>query len=271
MNGKTSALKSLAGRMKKVLFLLLFLAVAGLIIKFAPFQRASAGVSPEQATAMATLQFRLTQLVVETQPVYATMDASRLTATLDPALTVGITPIPSQAAATETAAPELTLAVSTATEAANSQSTRVPTEAAAVGGETVTEAAPVSKELPGATALSMCYKATILDEVISPDAVNMAAGANFVKTWRIRNDGTCTWQSGTQLVYLGGERMSQMEAYHLATQVLPGGVMDISAGFTAPTRSGTFIGNWQLLSVDGQVFGTGEQAQNSFEIKINVP
>ena len=37
------------------------------------------------------------------------------------------------------------------------------------------------------------YRATFLGDVTLPDNAVVAVGAPFVKTWRLRNDGTCAW------------------------------------------------------------------------------
>ena len=270
-NSDSTNRNAFAARMRRLLVLLLVLTLGTALVVWMTTQRARAGVSPEQATAMATLQFRLTQLVMETQPAYAVMEITGQVQPTSRAVAVNITPIEatetSQPAATATPVP----AEATAETLAGTTEIGQPAVEQADAAAPMIVVTPVSKAAEQPAAQQNCYRATILAEATYPDAGNVPAGSNFMKTWRIRNDGTCTWESGTQLVFLSGERMSLMEAYTLATQALPGGVMEISAGFTAPTKSGTFSGNWQLLSIDGQVFGTGEQGQSAFEITIHVP
>lgn len=256
-------------KIRNLLIMLTLLALAATCYRVFSFTRPEKPLAPEQATAMATLQFRLTQLVMETQPVYVTVDAqlaAKATATPVPNITtvaVTATLASTMADPTENSVPATTMMAPTLQPTQQAAATQV-------GGVPVIAITSVSKELPSTTSGQVCFSADLLAEKISPDPAAIPAGSNFVKTWRVRNSGNCTWESGTQLVYLSGERMSKMEAYTLATQVLPGGVMDISAEFTAPMARGTFTGYWQLLSMEGQVFGAGEKGQKPLEISIAV-
>ncbi|MFN3762285.1 MAG: sigma-70 family RNA polymerase sigma factor, partial [Anaerolineae bacterium] len=41
-------------------------------------------------------------------------------------------------------------------------------------------------------------------DVTGPDNTALAPGTPFVKTWRVRNAGTCAWEPGTRLVFISG-------------------------------------------------------------------
>src|SRR5690349_3289746 len=45
-------------------------------------------------------------------------------------------------------------------------------------------------------------------DVNIPDGTPMTLNQDFVKTWKIRNTGTCSWGDGYGLIFSHGERMS---------------------------------------------------------------
>jgi hypothetical protein len=120
-----------------------------------------------------------------------------------------------------------------------------------------------------ATALP-CYKAQFDSDVTIPDGTDMAPGEAFTKTWRLKNIGTCTWQSNTQLVFVSGNGMNGLAATEINQTVQPGQFAQISIALNAPNSDGTYTGNYQLRSPEGVRFGLGTNADVSFWVKINV-
>jgi hypothetical protein len=88
-----------------------------------------------------------------------------------------------------------------------------------------------------------------------PDGTHFAPGVIFDKTWRVRNNGTCTWDASYRLTYLSGDRMSGPRSAPLAEPVQPGEEVDLSVMLIAPEMSGTYRGHWQLFAADGTPFG----------------
>jgi polar amino acid transport system substrate-binding protein len=97
------------------------------------------------------------------------------------------------------------------------------------------------------------------------DDYNMTAppvlqpGQQFVKTWRIRNSGTCTWDSSYFLAYASGNTpQSQMggQPTYIKGTVAPGATYDISVNLTAPMQPGVYQGFWQMKNAKGTAFGT---------------
>ncbi|MFL7794313.1 MAG: NBR1-Ig-like domain-containing protein [Anaerolineae bacterium] len=128
----------------------------------------------------------------------------------------------------------------------------VPTEGpgtAVPGGPTETPPPPVTTEA-GCT-LGSQYVA----DVTIPDNTVFAPGASFVKTWRVRNSGTCDWDAGFQLIFVSGEQMGGPAGVTLPA-VPAGGQTDVSVNLTAPSAYGTYKGTWRLRSDEGMVFGT---------------
>lgn len=50
--------------------------------------------------------------------------------------------------------------------------------------------------------------ALFVEDVTIPDNTSLEKGQTFTKTWKLRNVGTCTWNSRYHLVFIGGENMS---------------------------------------------------------------
>jgi len=124
--------------------------------------------------------------------------------------------------------------------------TATPPPDATVGPPT---AAPTAVQSGGCT-LNMAYIA----DVTIPDGTVLAPSAVFVKTWRVKNSGTCDWKEGTQLVFADGEQMRGPAAVDVPATVQNADA-DITVSLTAPTAPGKYIGRWRLRSPDGTVYG----------------
>ena len=140
---------------------------------------------------------------------------------------------------------------------------------------TVTAAAQLPVETPsltpiaGATATSqtqstqqasvtntpVCNLASFVSDVTIPDNTNINVNAGFIKTWRLRNVGSCTWTSGYQIIFDSGDQMSGPASQQLINgTVPPGSTVDVSINLTAPASAGTYKGNWKLRDQNGAVF-----------------
>ena len=86
----------------------------------------------------------------------------------------------------------------------------------------------------------------------------LSPGQPFVKTWRIRNSGSCTWDSSYSLAYAHGNTpasgMSGAPAA-IVGQVAPGATYDISVNLVAPGAPGVYQGFWQMRNGQGVAFG----------------
>lgn len=83
-------------------------------------------------------------------------------------------------------------------------------------------------------------------------------GQSFTKSWRVRNTGTCTWNSGYSLVFdHGNVPAAQMGGQPVAVQgtVAPGQTYDFSVNLTAPTTPGVYQGFWQMRNPQSVAFG----------------
>lgn len=86
----------------------------------------------------------------------------------------------------------------------------------------------------------------------------LAPGQSFQKAWRVRNTGTCTWNSSYALAYVTGNvpaaRMGGTPVF-VQGEVLPGQTYDFRANLVAPTSPGTYQGFWEMRNGRGQSFG----------------
>ncbi len=118
-----------------------------------------------------------------------------------------------------------------------------------------------------------CEQFHFIDDVTIPDDTVMAPGQYFRKTWRIQNSGSCTWSSGYQLVYTGGDMMGNNYAVNIPKTVMPGEIIDVSIDLTAPNAYGSYQSYWKLRSPQGNVFGTAytaSEANGGIWVKIVV-
>jgi hypothetical protein len=117
--------------------------------------------------------------------------------------------------------------------------------------------------------INMCDWAEFITDVTYPDDSEVVMGHSFVKIWRLKNIGTCTWTSDYSLVFSRGDAMSGPASAQLTPgTVAPGDMIDISVVLIAPTTPGTYQGFWLLRNSSGIRFGIGPQAQDEFWVKI---
>jgi hypothetical protein len=105
-----------------------------------------------------------------------------------------------------------------------------------------------------AASASACDGSAYVSDVTISDGTVVAPGANFTKTWRIQNTGTCTWNSNYSIIFSSGERMSGTTTT-IDQSVAPDETGDISVELTAPDTDGTYTGYWILSNNSGTAFG----------------
>ena len=105
-----------------------------------------------------------------------------------------------------------------------------------------------------ATGSGCVPSARFVEDVTVPDNTLYNSGVRFTKTWRLRNDGECTWEAGTQWVHIGGDIMGGQSPAQ-APLAEPERIVDISVELIAPDAQGTYKGFWRLQAPDGTFFG----------------
>jgi hypothetical protein len=117
----------------------------------------------------------------------------------------------------------------------------------------------------------VCDQAGFEKDVTIPDNTTLDAGEEFTKTWQLRNDGTCTWNSNYAIVFERGDAMGGPASAQLTSApIAPGETVDVSLDLTAPESPGTYQGYWKLRNPAGQVFGLGTDGEKEFWVKIKI-
>ncbi|HLF87505.1 MAG TPA: NBR1-Ig-like domain-containing protein [Anaerolineales bacterium] len=124
--------------------------------------------------------------------------------------------------------------------------------------------------LPAPEQAACTDKATFVADVTVPDNTSFPTNHSFVKTWRLKNDGTCTWDSSYALVFDNGDQMAGNSPASLPKVVAPGESVDISVTLTTPISGGTYRGEWLLQNSQGKKFGLGSDADGPFFVQIIV-
>jgi hypothetical protein len=160
-----------------------------------------------------------------------------------------------QTSAAQTVIANFTLTAAALTPSALPPVTDTPTEEPQTTGTAVTDTPTL---LPGGvTATPILCDALIYDDatvdVNVPDNTEMQLGQDFVKTWRVKNNGSCTWGAGYKLIFSYGVQMSG-QAQPFTSVVAPGQEVEISVNFKAPTKAGVYVSGWQMANASGVPF-----------------
>lgn len=112
--------------------------------------------------------------------------------------------------------------------------------------------------------------ATFIADLTVLDGTEFAPGETFQKGWRLRNSGTTTWTLNYQLVFVNGDRMDGPEVSNLPIEVPSNESLDLYVNLTAPEAAGEYTGYWMLKNEQGDLFGIGFEAKDTFYVKIQV-
>ena len=117
----------------------------------------------------------------------------------------------------------------------------------------VTDPTLIALGTPGALCDNMSLDVATVDVTI-PDGSQMTPGQDFVKTWKIKNNGTCAWGDGYGLIYSYGEKMYG-QPVPLGTVVQVEQEIDVTVNFKAPDKAGEYTSAWQMANAKGVPFG----------------
>jgi len=98
-------------------------------------------------------------------------------------------------------------------------------------------------------------------DVTIPDNTQLSPSSEFTKTWRVKNTGSTTWNSGYQLVYWDGvpgnevEKVLPVKQVKLTSEVKPGAEADVSVKMVSPSKNGTYKIWWRMVNPQGNPFG----------------
>ena len=99
-----------------------------------------------------------------------------------------------------------------------------------------------------------CDDAAYVADITVPDGTTFAPGASFAKTWRIKNTGTCDWDAGYQLAFVGGDQLGAASGVNVVATPA-GAEVDVTVNMFATAEGGTFTGRWQVRNPDGEFIG----------------
>ena len=131
---------------------------------------------------------------------------------------------------------------------------------------------PAATNTPGPTATfvdGMALVQHLSYEPQDPQAPpQMEPGQPFTKGWRVKNSGTCTWDTTYTLTYVpGNDPAARMggEPLPITHLVAPGQTYDLEVDLVAPLKPGIYLGVWQMVNGGDQPFG------ERLEVGITVP
>lgn len=106
-----------------------------------------------------------------------------------------------------------------------------------------------------------CDNMAYVNDVTIPDNSSVAPGSKFVKTWKIRNNGQCTWSTSYRLIYGWAANWPEIvqappARVDIKESVEPGAEYEVSVTLTAPVKSGVYLAAFRLQNDKGYNFGT---------------
>jgi hypothetical protein len=178
-----------------------------------------------------------------------------------------------QALTTQMAPPPAT-ATTMATEAPTATATLSVPTLNLTGIPTLSLATSTLIPLPTSAGSTECNKVMFLTDETVPDNTVFKPETKFVKTWKIQNNGTCTWttlysafafSNDPASPPITGEADTNMKA-----SITPGGTVLISVNLVAPKEEGTYIQYWKMQDADGKPFGIGGPNGAGWYVQIKV-
>jgi hypothetical protein len=94
----------------------------------------------------------------------------------------------------------------------------------------------------------------IAPDLTYPDDTEVKPGEEIDKQWKVKNSGTCNWDSSYTIKLIGGEAMGAATSQALVP-ARNGTETIISIKFTAPSEPGVYSSEWKAYNADDQAFG----------------
>lgn len=114
-----------------------------------------------------------------------------------------------------------------------------------------------------------CLRANFEYETI-PDGTQYPVGKVFTKTWRLKNTGSCTWNSQTTFIWIQGDLMGAKSVTEFTdVDIPPNDYAEINVNFQTPSKPGIYKGYWMLRSSTGETFGVGIYGKAWVWVEIN--
>jgi hypothetical protein len=117
-------------------------------------------------------------------------------------------------------------------------------------GEAAATPTPVAVADVSPPPASGCLKASFVGETV-PDGTKFDKGETFVKSWSMRNSGTCDWPADTALVKVSSQTGGPDSVPVGAVAV--GETKEIQVELTAPNEDGSYTSKWSLRAGGAQL------------------
>ncbi|CAG9329706.1 unnamed protein product [Blepharisma stoltei] len=89
-------------------------------------------------------------------------------------------------------------------------------------------------------------------DVVGHEGDKITANTNFIKVWRLRNEGKNPWPNGCKLVCINGDFTGRDIPL---PPLMPGEEEDITANCTSPSEEGRYTSYWRAVDPEGSRFG----------------
>jgi len=113
-----------------------------------------------------------------------------------------------------------------------------------------------------------CNLAEFVTDLTIPDGTVINAGTSFVKSWRLRNVGSCTWTPDYEIVSVGDNPLGGPAYSRLGISIAPGKTIDLALRLVAPAAGGDYSATYRLANASGGLFGVGAGGGESFGVHI---
>ena len=135
----------------------------------------------------------------------------------------------------------------------------VPTETSTPAATSITSPAATTAVVAQVTnalgtTVALCDSLSFVADVNVPDDTSMSPGQDFVKTWKVKNSGSCPWGAGYKLVYAGYADDMSGQFQPLSGVVQPGQEVEVSVQFKAPDAADQYLSAWQMSNPSGVTF-----------------
>jgi hypothetical protein len=169
---------------------------------------------------------------------------------------VDVAAVRTSAASTVVSQFTLTAAVFTPIPSQPAQPTDTSVPATAATVETSPAATATVAQVTNAlgTTVALCDSLTYVADVNVPDDTNMSPGQDFIKTWKVKNTGSCPWGAGYKLVYAGYQDDMSGQFQPLSGVIQPGQEVEISVQLKAPDAANQYVSAWQMSNPAGVTF-----------------
>jgi uncharacterized protein YkwD len=188
---------------------------------------------------------------------------------------VGPTNLPTltpAAAQTAILTPVPTIQPAQSTQTTTTQSKPISPTPPAIPSPVAPSPTPSTEQSSSTTAgasTSCTDTAGFFGDLTIPDGTSFKQNTPFVKTWRVRNEGTCTWGPDYSLIFYGGDQMSGPLSVSMPV-IAPGEIGNISVNLKSPSAGGAFTGLWEFQNPSGKRFGVNSSGIDQIWVKIGV-